>query len=263
LKKPKLSQLNDLVLRDNLFIDKQTQLFVKNMESVLRDVEKRLVGELQRYMAKNQLNKVGYEFGMVARENISKILKDSGYYKAVEGVMSSYAQVPKMISQQYKLFDYKLNFNPVEKNYIKGLFDIAGKDYFNLGEKTASNITKAIYSASIGERSFTDYVDIISDSIESADLKKYAYTFANTSMQMFYRDVSHVSAEKTGWDNYIYAGPEDGKTRQFCESLLRDDKTYSREEIDAMDNGQLPDVFATGGGYNCRHNWYAVPPDFK
>jgi hypothetical protein len=32
-------------------------------------------------------------------------------------------------------------------------------------------------------------------------------------------------------------------------------KGYTREEIDRMDNGQLPNVFRTGGGWNRRHQW--------
>jgi hypothetical protein len=35
-------------------------------------------------------------------------------------------------------------------------------------------------------------------------------------------------------------------------------KVYTRAEIDAMDNGQIDNVFLTGGGYNCRHVWMEV-----
>ena len=32
----------------------------------------------------------------------------------------------------------------------------------------------------------------------------------------------------------------------------------TRAAIEALDNGQLPNPFITGGGYNCRHSWLAV-----
>ena len=44
-------------------------------------------------------------------------------------------------------------------------------------------------------------------------------------------------------------------TRPFCERLLKSDRTYTREEIDRMNNGQIPNVFVTCGGFSCRHQW--------
>jgi hypothetical protein len=32
----------------------------------------------------------------------------------------------------------------------------------------------------------------------------------------------------------------------------------TRGAIDSLSNGQLPNVFITGGGYNCRHSFLAV-----
>lgn len=32
----------------------------------------------------------------------------------------------------------------------------------------------------------------------------------------------------------------------------------TKDRIDALDNGQLPNAFLTGGGYNCRHTFLAV-----
>jgi hypothetical protein len=55
---------------------------------------------------------------------------------------------------------------------------------------------------------------------------------------------------------YWYAGPTDALVRPFCR--LHVGKVYTREEIDALDNGQLGEVFLTAGGYNCRHLWMPI-----
>ena len=44
--------------------------------------------------------------------------------------------------------------------------------------------------------------------------------------------------------------------RDFCK--LHYGKTYHIDEIDKLDNGQIPDVFTNCGGYNCRHMWLPV-----
>ena len=46
--------------------------------------------------------------------------------------------------------------------------------------------------------------------------------------------------------------------RPFCKRLMAQaarGRTWSRQQIDRMDNGQMPDVFSTCGGFNCRHQW--------
>lgn len=55
---------------------------------------------------------------------------------------------------------------------------------------------------------------------------------------------------------FVYLGPEDRITRDFCDVLI--ERWFTRDEIQRLDNNQLFDVFITRGGYNCRHGWYAL-----
>lgn len=86
-------------------------------------------------------------------------------------------------------------------------------------------------------------------------------TLAATGMAVFYRtatDRAFKAIEKETPLRFVYDGPDDVLTRPFCHELkmaMREGKSWTRDEIDAMNNGQLPDVFSTGGGYNCRHQW--------
>ena len=54
---------------------------------------------------------------------------------------------------------------------------------------------------------------------------------------------------------YRYYGPYDDLTRPFCRHLLEIDKSYTRAEIGAMNNWQIPNVFISAGGWRCRHTW--------
>lgn len=71
---------------------------------------------------------------------------------------------------------------------------------------------------------------------------------------------------------WMYAGPQDSKNRTFCADLLKKDKTYSREEIDNLNNDMKEyntDVWKYKGGWyhnpdldqnfpQCRHFWKQV-----
>jgi len=84
-------------------------------------------------------------------------------------------------------------------------------------------------------------------------------TELNTGLMTFNRMVNAAQAEALEIELFLYVGVNDDLTRPFCEDLLaKDPPIYTRDEIDQMDNGQLGDVLATGGGYNCRHHWRPV-----
>lgn len=92
-----------------------------------------------------------------------------------------------------------------------------------------------------------------------------ARTEAATATSSYYRAMSDASFRKIeedpNWEvTYKYVGPpaSDPVIREFCEDLMAktaDGQTWTRDEIDDMDNGQLDDVMVTCGGYNCRHQW--------
>jgi hypothetical protein len=81
-------------------------------------------------------------------------------------------------------------------------------------------------------------------------------TLYDTSVAVFGRQVEALTAEPGDETPFKYLGPDDEVVRPFCEARLG--KVFTRGEIDRMDNGQIPDVFLTAGGYNCRHSWIEV-----
>lgn len=88
-----------------------------------------------------------------------------------------------------------------------------------------------------------------------------AETIADTAQTMYYRNVAARTYDVIQADlpsmvlKFEYEGPDDKITRAFCHHLLQVKKVYTREQIDRMDNGQIPDVFVSCGGFNCRHQW--------
>lgn len=80
-----------------------------------------------------------------------------------------------------------------------------------------------------------------------------------TMLQGFSRAVTAQKAEELGYELFIYVGPDDSLTREFCADVLdRDPPIYTRDEIDAMDNDQGLPVLEYAGGYNCRHEWVPI-----
>lgn len=83
----------------------------------------------------------------------------------------------------------------------------------------------------------------------------------DTALFAIDRGATLTGAEDAGVDVFLYEGPVDSLTRDWC--ARRVGKLFRRDELDREENEtgpQPPSVF--GGGYNCRHRWTAVPlPD--
>jgi hypothetical protein len=118
-------------------------------------------------------------------------------------------------------------------------------------------MTQALFS--VGGLKFSELVATMQAKFDTTLAR--ATTLADTAQATFYRtalDRAYQIIERDAPDIpqiYRYSGPEDSRNRPFCHRLLIADKGYSREQVDKMDNGQLPNVFLTAGGWNCRHQF--------
>jgi hypothetical protein len=99
-----------------------------------------------------------------------------------------------------------------------------------------------------------DHVHDISDLLSQS--LKQARTMYDTMVSTYSRQVGQLGTTGEPGEAFLYVGPDDTRTRDFCADRV--DKVFSREAIEQMDNGQLPDAMLTAGGYNCRHQFRRV-----
>lgn len=111
-------------------------------------------------------------------------------------------------------------------------------------------VSRGVFNAQPVDRILSDLFDELDAS--EAQIR----TLYETSVSIFGRQVEALQAGDDPEAAFAYMGPADKKTRPFCR--IHVGRVYTRAEIDALDNGQLDNVFLTGGGYNCRHVWTEV-----
>lgn len=84
----------------------------------------------------------------------------------------------------------------------------------------------------------------------------HAGTYVRTAGMRFSRIVTKSQADELELKHFVYIGPGDAKTREFCLGILG--QAFTAEEAEGLDNGQTGDAFTDGGGWNCRHMWNAI-----
>jgi hypothetical protein len=97
--------------------------------------------------------------------------------------------------------------------------------------------------------------DLLGSDEKSGKLARFANTYMNTAFVSLGRAVDMEIYEKIGGNEpdaeYIYVGPVDNKTRDFC--LEHVGQTRTRAEWEEIGDSEGVDIFAEGGGWSCRH----------
>ena len=198
----------------------------------LRRIDKMLIDAMEELHYSELVDAFVAQFGRIGFKSLNQILKAA----KIDPVKFSKAQMDAFAAQQANVADN-----------LEGLL------------KNAAELLKRRASFSIGAVTVKDLTGQIASALKTGFAQ--ARTLADTSMTMFLRNVhstGYEQIERSGTAlKYRYVGPIDAAvSHPLCKRLLaHPDTLYSRAEIDAMTNGQLPDVFLTGGGYNCRHWW--------
>lgn len=138
---------------------------------------------------------------------------------------------------------------------LAALREAAAGSLLARGDEAANNLWRAVSQRVIAGRDSRTIIEELADQLDTE--MRHVRTLFDTAVSVYGRQVEAARSEQLPEEQpYIYMHPIDAKTREFC--LEHAGKVYTRDEIDALDNGQLPDVFLTGGGYNCRGSWIAV-----
>lgn len=98
------------------------------------------------------------------------------------------------------------------------------------------------------------------------NLRKYAFQQAHDAIRQFNGSFTAAQAEEAGLNHFKYYGDIISTTRPFCKKLLG--QVLSKEEIEEIWANETwagksaGSPFEVRGGYNCRHNFTPVKPEW-
>lgn len=239
--------------------DRAGAKFAALLADVLRSSERELLPILQDALKGNREATIRAVRGLVLRADIRAALQRAGFDDLMEtGSIAAVETMARALGQR-KDVPGLLSFVRPDPRRIAALAQIGSANLLGLGDTMAINLQRAVAQWTLTAQ---DQNAILMDlqAMLGKDFNQ-VQTLFDTQTSIYGRQMEAMSAETLGPDQtFMFTGPADGRTRTWC--LERVGKVYSRQEIDAMSNNQLPNVFITGGGYNCRHVWMpAVAPE--
>lgn len=235
LEKDRTKAIDSLISSANMDIEK---FVAQYRELFLIVADKEDLAELDRFV-KNHVDDVAVEL--------------------VRPIVAEFEQIAKIQDEYFSDLGAGGSVSATEKATVfKSFLDNMGEEFQSLSFKQRdtlrSEIRKQIASG--------PDMKALTDAFEKAGgkLQQHAATLANTSLAGVSSAYNDLSARNAGLDHGWYSGTLTSRTRSFCAYHL--DRIYTRETIAKMSNGMLEPVIIYGGGYNCRHHWTWVDPDW-
>jgi hypothetical protein len=257
--------------RHAAYLDSMVESFEEQLRIVVNTAQAKLTGFLQRKLSITDgiIDQSGANTRILRflDDRYMAFLNEAGYDKLLNAFTGEFAgqQVFLTDTLEYLGFDHPgftgadlKAFTSAKLNAVTSLEMVA---------ETAARTATQQAMFSLGGMSFAGLVESIGEKL-GASIGR-AKTVADSAMSTFYRTMTNQTFGKIEADlpvqeqKYIPAGPDDAITRPFCRRLIESGKSYTRAQIESMNNGQLPNPMITFGGWNCRHVWLLMPPEKK
>jgi hypothetical protein len=232
--------------------DAVTAQYAKELARVLRDLERQLTHLATEALAGSKTALARAVRAQQLRDQIKTALRLSGYPELTNRAAGS--ALDALVAQVERLQGAAAiaAFTSNDYTRILALKELAKLNLYDQGEALYLAVWRTFQYGLFSQRPIKE---LLEDLATTLDIEEHeARTFYDTTASVFTRQVESLKTDRD--DVFLYVGPLDRKTRPFC--YERVGKVYTRDEIDAWDNGQLPNPFLTCGGFSCRHVLQAV-----
>lgn len=250
-----LSRVVDAVGKTATLADRLGRAFSTELARVFRSLERKLPPLIADAADGNRTAIVKAAQANQVRKELRERLRLSGYDELADAATGSpLDRLADQVLTTRRLARQSADLSRGIVLRMEALKALQQFDLLDQGDDLSKALWRATFRGVFNARSVDDILDDLSDVID--DTEPHIQTLYDTSVSIYGRQVEALQAGDDPETPFAYMGPADGKTREFC--LDHVGKVYTRAQIDALDNGQIDNVFLTGGGYNCRHNWIEV-----
>ena len=229
-------------------IEKILLTFNNDMARIILEVEKLI----SRWMFEN---KVTPTTSLAFDKMVTEALTKSGYYAAVNKMVGEdFNSIYPMIQEGLAMGGLFSTYTSDDLLKITALQAIEANKFSVLASSSATALRDNLYKYTLSDYSIEDMAKQITKDLEGTDLVKYSKTLARTvagEMQQTTLDMEAADLDGV----YLYIGPLDGVTRDFCECVIKKNHYYDKKQKQQIQT-------APERRYNCRHRLRMVSEDY-
>jgi hypothetical protein len=231
--------------------------FAASLGRVLREMERALRSVLSTWTETDRTATTLAVRALALRAELRAVLDEAGYDRLARTATSAMVEELAPIVEASRLARALGKFFDPDYDRIRALAELARYNVVAQGDEMAITLWRTLVRGLYGLQPRADLLDDLAATLD--DELPTIRTLYDTTTSVFSRQVELLKADDAPTTLFAYMGPADAVMRPFCAKHIG--KVYTRREIDQLDNGQLPNVLLTGGGYNCRHTWLELAPE--
>lgn len=234
-------------------IDRVTDTYALKLKKVADDLARRMNVLLGRVSAGEAVNAGSLTDAALARAQVTKLLVDSGFYRVTGDLLSSGFQdiLDTNLEIYNRYYGAGLRFEDVSGARIEAIRSMQSQVFQDLAGEQATNLQRILTNLSFGTSSIESASGALANVLD--DLSSYAETIVRTSVHAFERESNLEMATAAGIEMYVYIGPDDKLTREFCQKWLGVVQPIEDWQNIINEDDPMGPITVYGGGHNCRH----------
>lgn len=271
---PGIDDIQKAVEAMDKFLLSRQDSHVKRVESALVKLQKDIINQLRILKTTRGGKLEGIRVNLKNAQKIHRRVEElfaQDFSKEMKDVVRDFRRVNTSIARSYSYLDEATEFTDVDLTAMRVLRDGVYQDYVAVSGRKKQQIIQSVYDLVVGGGDFDDVVTAVAAAITGTNragavgrnLLAEARTLARDSIMQYHQEVNNLVAEEIGIKHFLYVGDIMATTRDFCRRRVG--RVYTRGQIDSWTfkwAGKSGPAYTHRGGYNCRHHWQGVRPEW-
>jgi len=193
------------------------------------------------------------------------------FSKGMGKIIDDFKNNKALIKSSFKTIGESATFTSIDDTMMKVLRDGNYQQYLAIGKAAQDKVTQQVYDSVISGASQSQLASTIrgsllgsaAKSVVGTPLANYARLYARDMIMNYHNDVILQKGEDLGMKHYKYVGTLMATSRDFCKRRVG--LTYTKNQINSWKykwKGKSGPAWTNRGGYNCRHHWQPVRPEW-
>lgn len=227
----------------------QVTQFESELNRSMRQLERRITALLSKLEMDNGVilkTPANLRYAASLLPELNRLLEESGYPDAVAKFQQGDST---LLSQVRKSAAIPLAFTRADAATLSALLAMQNSEFTGIGANAMESVRQVVMNTIMTGSRLEGSLGMIKKNL-SANLQRYAWTYANTTRRDVIQLANDLAAANTEGENYwAYNGPLDDVTRDACIELLAIGyfTDAEREQYEAE--------YAAERMYNCRHSF--------
>ncbi len=269
--KSRIRQLINAVQDTDEFLFEVSTLHERMLIDSIRSAERRILDMMRDLETKDGKllgTKINLKQAQANHKQLIKIMA-SEYGVALDSVMANFDEITKFIGRSWKGLGESVKFTGLDTDIIDVLKGQTYDQFEAFGSQAINRISEQMYRSVTAGAKMSELLTTVRGvlqghkDVRGRPMTMYARQFANDSVMNFHNAVNLKKAEDLDINHYLYVGDIIRTTRPFC--ATRAGQVYTRAQIDSWVHdwqGKAGPAFEYRGGYNCRHHWRPIRPEW-